>query len=67
MYFICISYKDNDYFKECLAFVYVGLKDEEALRLASRHNQNGHFNHDMTFQDYVSGILVLVIQIYHKI
>ena len=35
------------------AVVYVGLTDEEALRLASRHNFNGHFNHKMTHRDYV--------------
>ena len=36
------------------AIVYVGLTDEEALRLASRHNINGHYNHSMTHRDYVS-------------
>ena len=30
------------------AVVYVGLTDEEALRLASGHNFNGYFNHKMT-------------------
>ena len=34
--------------------VYCGLTDEEALRLASRHNINGHYNHKMTHRDYVS-------------
>lgn len=34
--------------------VYVGLTDEEALWLASRHNANGHFHHHMTHRDYVS-------------
>ena len=34
--------------------VYVGLTDEEALWLASRHNANGHFHHQMTHRDYVS-------------
>ena len=34
--------------------VYCGLTDEEALRLASRHNINGHYNHKMTHCDYVS-------------
>ena len=34
--------------------VYCGLSDEEALRLASRHNVNGHFIHKMTHRDYVS-------------
>lgn len=33
--------------------VYVGLSDEEALWLASRHNANGQFQHRMTHRDYV--------------
>ena len=33
--------------------VYVGLSDEEALWLASRHNANGHFQHQMTHRDYI--------------
>ena len=48
------SLTDNGIFSECLAFVYCGLTNEEALRLASRHNVNGHFNHEMTHKDYVS-------------
>lgn len=35
--------------------VYVGLTDEEALWLASRHNANGQFQHHITHRDYVSG------------
>lgn len=45
---------DNPHFAEVLAEVYVGLTDDEALRLASRHNANGHFIHSMTHWDYVS-------------
>ena len=40
------------------AVVYTGLTDEEALRLALRHNINGHYNHKMTHRDYVS-VLIL--------
>lgn len=36
------------------AEVYIGLNNKEALRLASRHNENGHFIHRMTHKDYVS-------------
>ena len=36
------------------AIVFVGLTDREALRLASRHNINGHYNHKMTNHDYMS-------------
>ena len=46
-------------FKKILAEVYVGLCDDEALRLASRHNLNGHFIHKMIHRDYVSYVLKL--------
>lgn len=45
---------NNPYFKEALADVYVGLTDEEALRLAQRHNANSHFIHKITHRDLVS-------------
>ena len=45
---------DNPLYATILAEVYVGLSDDEALRLASRHNINGHFIHKMTHRDYVS-------------
>ena len=32
----------NHHFQQVLSEVYVGLTDDEALRLASRHNSNGH-------------------------
>ena len=44
----------NSFFKDILAEVYVGLTSDEALRLGSRHNKNGHFIHKMTHRDYVS-------------
>ena len=44
---------DNPLFSHILAEIYVGLTDDEALRLASRHNDNGHFVHKMTHWDYV--------------
>ena len=44
----------QDEFSTVHAVVYAGLTDEEALRLASRHNINGHYNHKMTHRDYVS-------------
>ena len=40
-------------FQTAKAMIYCGLTDEEALRVASRHNVNGHFNHLMTHHDYV--------------
>ena len=52
---------DNPLYATILAEVYVGLTDDEALRLASRHNINGHFIHKMTHRDYVSFSLVLKI------
>lgn len=50
---------DNPHFGEVLAEIYVGLTDDEALRLASRHNTNGHFIHTMTHWDYVSIIIMV--------
>ena len=44
---------DNPCFKNCLAEVYVGLSDEEALRLSQRHNQTSHFVHCVTHRDLV--------------
>ena len=48
------KHPDNMQLQQVLAEVYVGLSDDEALRLASRHNTNGHFVHHMTHHDYVS-------------
>ena len=50
---------DNSQFGQILAEVYMGLTDKESLRLASRHNANGHFIHKMTHKDYVSCIEVI--------
>ena len=52
---------DNQLLAQVLAEVYIGLTDGEALRLASRHNANGHFRHRMTHRDYVKLIHVLLI------
>lgn len=46
---------DHPLFSEALGMVYCGLTDEEALRLAMRHNVNGHFTHGLTHRDYVEG------------
>ena len=45
---------DNDKYKFANAEIYVGLTDDEALRLALRHNQNSHFTHKVTHRDLVS-------------
>ena len=37
------EYPENPYYKVAIAEVYLGLSDEQALRLAQRHNQNSHF------------------------
>ena len=34
--------------------IYCGLTNEEALRVATHHNVNGHFHHAMSHRDYVS-------------
>ncbi len=51
---------DNPFFKVALANVYVGLDDEQALRLARRHNDNSHFVHHVTHRDLVSSYLVIL-------
>ena len=48
------EYPHNPFYKKVEAVVYAGLSDEQALRLALRHNVNGHFVHKMTFRDLVS-------------
>ena len=48
------KYPNSQEYKSILAHIYVGLSDEEALRLATRHNINGHFNHHLAHRDYVS-------------
>ena len=45
---------DSVLFNHIFAEVYAELSDKEALRLASRHNRNGHFIHRMSHKDYVS-------------
>jgi len=52
---------DNPLLAQVLAEVYIGLTDNESLRLESRHNANGHFIHRMTHRDYVRLIHVLLI------
>ena len=54
---------DNPLLARVLAEVYIGLTDDEALRLASRHNANGHFIHRMTHRDYVSLIFFSVFML----
>ena len=47
------EHPNNPYFTVAMAEVYLGLSDEEALRLA-RHNLNSHFVHKLTHRDLVS-------------
>ena len=54
---------NNPLYNQVFAEVFVGLNDKEALRLASRHNDNGHFIHRMTHKDYVSSGLFQYILI----
>ena len=53
---LSMEHPENPYFKVALADVYVGLTNEQALRLARRHNDNSHFVHRMTHRDLVSCI-----------
>ena len=50
------EYADNPFFKVTMAEVYVGLTDEESLRLAQRHNLNSHFVHKVTHRDLVNPV-----------
>ena len=47
------EYPDNPFYETAMAEVYVGLSDEESLRLAQRHNLNSHFVHKVTHRDLV--------------
>lgn len=60
------EHPDNPLFATILAEVYAGLSDDEALRLGSRHNINGHFIHKMTHRDYVSFIVTIGTTIYRE-
>ena len=51
---LAAAHPDNPFFKCVVAEVYIGLSDEEALRLAQRHNQTSHFVHKVTHRDLVS-------------
>ena len=44
----------NSLYNQVSAEVYIGLSEKESMRLASRHNSNGHFIHHMSHKDYVS-------------
>lgn len=51
----------NPYFKSLEAEVFCKLSDEQALRLALRHNMNGHLIHRMTFRDIVSHACISMV------
>ena len=52
------EYPDNPFFNNALAEVYLELSDEQALRLAQRHNANSHFIHRITHRELVSKVLL---------
>lgn len=47
------EYPRCEFFQVVTADVYVGLNDEQALRLAQRHNVTSHFTHKITHRDLV--------------
>jgi len=47
------EHPENPFFQETAAEIYVGLTDEQSLRLAQRHNANSHFVHKITHRDLV--------------
>ena len=65
------EYPENPFFKSVLAEVYVGLSDEESLRLV-RHNTTSHFVHKVTHREMVSTVMSKKIPFpnnitYHKL
>ena len=48
------EYPDNPYYKVAMAEVYLGLSDEQSLRLAQCHNQNSHLVHKVTHRNMVN-------------
>lgn len=51
---LSVEHPETSFFKVAIAEVYVGLNDEQSLRLARRHNDNSHFVHRLTHRDLVS-------------
>ena len=47
------DYPENPFFSEALAEAHIDLSDEQALRLAQRHNANSHYIHKITHRDLV--------------
>ena len=48
------EYPENPFYQQAIAEIHVGLSDEQALRLAQRHNLNSHFVHKITHRDLVN-------------
>ena len=48
------EYQENLFYKQVVPKIYVGLSDEQALRLAQSHKLNSHFVHKITHQDLVN-------------
>lgn len=55
---------NKKYPRESTVSLNPGLSDDEALRLASRHNVNGHFVHKMTHRNYVCQISYFYYRLY---
>ena len=58
---LMVDYPEMPFYKTCMAEVYVGLTDEEALRVSKRHNVTSHFNHNVTHRDLVSITFVIYL------
>ena len=59
------EFPENPFYTTAMAEVYIGLTDEEALRLAQRHNLNSHFVHKLTHRDLVSAVILIMYYIIH--
>ena len=53
------EYPNCPFHKVVNAEVYIGLSDEQSLRLAQRHNVTSHFTHKVTHRDLVSSLFLI--------
>ncbi len=58
---LATEYPENPFFKVAIADVFVGLTDEQSLRLAQRHNSNSHFIHKVTHRDLVGAVFFVCL------
>ena len=62
------AHPDDEQFLYALSDVYVALSDAECLRLAARHNINGHFHCEIIWRNgpYIGGHLAFIFKLNFK-